>query len=134
MENGQEAIDAWAARHGTAAAFDLLLLDITMPVLDGLSALVEIRRLEREAGESQVPAVAVTANAMPHQVADYILGGFDSHLAKPFKHKELIHAIKTLIRRDCAVLRGKAVGSGLPGCYPRLTPLRPPPRGTREIR
>jgi CheY-like chemotaxis protein len=50
-------------------------------------------------GETVVPAIAVTANAMPHQVADYILGGFDSHLAKPFKHRQLLHAINILLRR-----------------------------------
>jgi DNA-binding response OmpR family regulator len=35
---------------------------------------------------------------MPHQVADYIMGGFDTHLAKPFKRKELLHALKMLLR------------------------------------
>jgi len=98
-ENGQEAILAWQAQRHTATPFDLLLLDITMPVLDGLSALGEIRRQERDLGETVVPAIAVTANAMPHQVADYILGGFDSHLAKPFKHRQLLHAINILLRR-----------------------------------
>ena len=77
---------------------DLLLLDITMPVLDGMSALSEIRRTEAASGSAPVPAIAVTANAMPHQVADYIMGGFDTHLAKPFKRKELLHALRTLLR------------------------------------
>ncbi|NUB43321.1 PAS domain-containing protein [Fertoebacter nigrum] len=98
-ENGQLAIEAWQAAQAAGQGFDLLLLDITMPVLDGLSALGTIREAERAAGLAAVPAVAVTANAMPHQVADYILGGFDSHLAKPFKHQELMHAIRTLIGR-----------------------------------
>jgi CheY-like chemotaxis protein len=43
-----------------------------------------------------VPVIAVTANAMPHQVADYLIAGFDTHLTKPFKQAELLHAIATL--------------------------------------
>ena len=47
-------------------------------------------------GITPVPIIAVTANAMPHQVADYLIAGFDTHLAKPFKRTELLHAIATL--------------------------------------
>lgn len=98
VENGQEAISAWDRARSTGGPFDLLLLDITMPVLDGMSALSEIRRREDAHRLAPVPAVAVTANAMPNQVADYIIGGFDTHLAKPFKRKELLHALRTLLR------------------------------------
>lgn len=98
VENGQEAIDAWEKANSEQLPFDLLLLDITMPVLDGMRALSAIRDRESNLRLSPVPAVAVTANAMPHQVADYIMGGFDTHLAKPFKRKELLHALKTLLR------------------------------------
>ncbi len=98
VENGQEAIEAWEHASAKAAPFDLLLLDITMPVLDGMRALSAIRGREAERKLPQVPAIAVTANAMPNQVADYIIGGFDTHLAKPFKRKELLHALKTLLR------------------------------------
>lgn len=98
VENGREAIHAWNRSLEEGDPFDLLLLDITMPVLDGLSALSEIRDREMRQGMAPVPAIAVTANAMPNQVADYIIGGFDTHLAKPFKRKELLHALKTLLR------------------------------------
>ncbi|MBC2835993.1 PAS domain S-box protein [Paragemmobacter straminiformis] len=98
VENGQDAIAAWKKAGGAGRGFDLLLLDITMPVLDGMSALSEIRRAECATGAPPVPAIAVTANAMPNQVADYIMGGFDTHLAKPFKRKDLLHAIRSLLR------------------------------------
>lgn len=97
VENGQEAVSAWRRAEAEGQAFDVLLLDITMPVQDGLSALMEIRRIEAERGGAKVPAVAVTANAMPNQVADYIMGGFDTHLAKPFKRRDLLHAIRSLL-------------------------------------
>ena len=97
-ENGEEAIRQWEAALQMGAPYDILLLDITMPVLDGMTALLRIRQRETEARLPPVPAIAVTANAMPHQVADYIMGGFDTHLAKPFKRRELFHALKTLLR------------------------------------
>lgn len=97
VENGQEAVAAWRKAEAAGQAFDVLLLDITMPVQDGLSALMEIRRIEAERGGAKAPAVAVTANAMPNQVADYIMGGFDTHLAKPFKRRDLLHAVRSLI-------------------------------------
>ncbi len=95
VENGAEAVAAWRKAEMTGHGYDMLLLDITMPVLDGMSALSEIRQLETGPA---VPAIAVTANAMPNQVADYIMGGFDTHLAKPFKRKDLLHAIRSLLR------------------------------------
>lgn len=98
VENGQDALGHWHRAQADGQPFDLLLLDITMPVLDGLGALTEIRRQEQASGLAPVPAIAVTANAMPNQVADYIMGGFDTHLSKPFKRKELIHAVHTLLR------------------------------------
>jgi CheY-like chemotaxis protein len=98
VEDGVEAISAWERAQAQNSPFDLLLLDITMPVMDGLRALAEIRHREGRGKMPPVPAIAVTANAMPNQVADYIMGGFDTHLAKPFKRKELLHAVKTLLR------------------------------------
>lgn len=98
VENGVEAISAWERAQAQKSPFDLLLLDITMPIMDGLRALAEIRNREGHGKMPPVPAIAVTANAMPNQVADYIMGGFDTHLAKPFKRKELLHAVKTLLR------------------------------------
>lgn len=96
-ENGKEAIEAWKDAQDSGAAFALLLLDITMPVLDGTSALAAIRAAERARGLPPVPAIAVTANAMPSQVADYIVAGFDTHLAKPFRRGDLQHAILSLL-------------------------------------
>ena len=98
VENGQEAIDTWAAARDSGAPFAMLLLDITMPVMDGLSALGAIRAAEAGLGLPPVPAIAITAHAMPHQVADYIVGGFDTHLAKPFRQRDLLHALHSLLR------------------------------------
>jgi len=78
VEDGRQAVEAWQA-----GAYDLVLMDIQMPVLDGVLATREIRRIEAERRQPHTPIVAVTANAMPHQVAEYLAAGLDAHLAKP---------------------------------------------------
>ncbi|MES2666670.1 MAG: PAS domain S-box protein [Pseudomonadota bacterium] len=94
--NGAEAVAEWTRLAAAGTPADLLLLDIAMPVLDGIGALAAIRATGG-AGET-VAALAITANAMAHQVAEYIIAGFDSHLPKPFRRTELFHAIHTLLR------------------------------------
>jgi CheY-like chemotaxis protein len=96
VENGQEAVDIWAQNAARGEVFDIILMDISMPIKDGLTALSEIRAQEEALNLAPVPVIAVTANAMPHQVADYLIAGFDTHLTKPFKQAELLHAIATL--------------------------------------
>lgn len=98
VENGRAAVDTWLAALDRNEPFALLLLDITMPVLDGMSALAEIRGIESARGVAPVSAVAVTAHAMPTQIADYLIGGFDSHLAKPFRRLDLLHALHSLLQ------------------------------------
>jgi len=98
VENGLQAVDAWNAALNAGAPFDLMLLDISMPVLDGISALARMRDAEASAKLPATPAIALTANAMAHQVAEYIMAGFDSHLAKPFHQQELLHAILNLAK------------------------------------
>jgi PAS domain S-box-containing protein len=97
VNDGQAAVAAAAAKD-----YDIVLMDIAMPGMDGVSALHEIRAQEaaREGGDSRppVPVVAVTANAMAHQIVEYISAGFDSHLSKPFGLDDL--------RRLLAVLSG----------------------------
>ena len=100
VENGREAVDAWQDQIAQAQGFDIVLMDISMPVMDGVTALTMIREQEAAQGHAPVPVIAVTANAMPHQVADYLIAGFDTHLAKPFKQAELLHAIVTLTQSD----------------------------------
>lgn len=87
-EDGQAAVAAYQP-----GAFDLLLLDIAMPGLDGPGALNAIRAHERAAGTAPVPALAVTANAMRHQITEYLAAGFAGHLPKPFRKAGLASEI-----------------------------------------
>ncbi|WP_273249008.1 PAS domain S-box protein [Sediminimonas qiaohouensis] len=95
VNDGVEAVQA--ARDGK---FDLILMDISMPLKDGMTALAEIREEEKamNPGE-QVPIVAVTAHAMAHQIAEYVVAGFDSHLSKPFNRADLAQIMSVMLDR-----------------------------------
>ena len=85
---GREAVALRAA-----GAFDLLMIDINMPDLDGVSTLTAIRAQERRDATGRVPALAVTANAMVHQIAEYLESGFDGHISKPINLEMLADAL-----------------------------------------
>jgi PAS domain S-box-containing protein len=94
VNNGKQAVEAWAPER-----YDAVLLDIAMPVMDGITAMQEIRALEAGSGSPEMPIIAVTANAMSHQVAEYLSKGFDSFVAKPVNTADLSHAVSSLVRR-----------------------------------
>ena len=98
VQNGVEVVERWQEAQAAGRPFDLLLLDIRMPLKDGATALREIRAMEREAGRAEAPAIAVTANVMPQQVMDYVAAGFGTHLAKPILRAELMRSIAVLLR------------------------------------
>jgi len=93
-ENGMEAIDLF--RKKGAAYYDIILMDMQMPVMDGCSATIEIRRLEKETikdGVYPVPIVAMTANVMYEDVKKAMDSGMNAHLGKPI---ELGITLKTI--------------------------------------
>jgi signal transduction histidine kinase/cytochrome b561/ActR/RegA family two-component response regulator len=87
-ENGLEAVQAVEQ-----SAFDVVLMDLQMPVMDGLTAIRQIRAREAAAGLARLPIVVVSANAMPEQVAASHAAGADDHLAKPIRADALIESI-----------------------------------------
>ena len=74
-----------------ASSFDLVLMDIQMPNLDGLSATRQIRALPGAAAD--IPIIALTANAMVEDRETYLEAGMDDHVSKPIETKELVQAI-----------------------------------------
>ena len=92
VSDGLQAVQEWAPGR-----FDAVLLDIAMPVMDGKAALQEIRAREAAAGLARVPIIAVTANAMSHQIVEYLLWGFDSCVSKPITMGDLTKAIRTIM-------------------------------------
>ena len=77
-QGGREAAALAAER-----AYDLILLDISMPDMDGPMTLAAIRATEAAQGRPRAPAVALTANTLPQQIEAFLAAGFDAHLGKP---------------------------------------------------
>jgi len=88
VDDGQACLEAW-----TAEPWDLILMDVQMPVMDGLAATRAIRAAEAAQGRARTPIVALTANAMAHQVGEYRKAGMDGHVAKPIEAASLFAAI-----------------------------------------
>ncbi|MGH6964493.1 MAG: ATP-binding protein [Phenylobacterium sp.] len=86
--DGRQAVDAWAV-----GGYDLILMDIQMPVMDGIDAARLIRELEAAEGRRRTPIVALTANALTYQVDEYLAAGMDDHVAKPIEIAKLYEAI-----------------------------------------
>ena len=86
--NGAEAVEA--ARTG---AYDLILMDVHMPVMDGLDATRAIRAMDGATGRT--PIIALTANVQPEQVVRCREAGMDGHVGKPIQISELLAAMAT---------------------------------------
>ena len=88
-ENGAIAVAKLKAGN-----YDLVLMDIQMPVMDGLEATRAIRAWEQEGGRSRTPILALTASALDDDVRRTFEAGVDMHISKPIKKAVLIAAIK----------------------------------------
>jgi len=93
VENGQLAFEAWAA-----APFDLILMDMQMPVMDGLTATGLIRAAEARTGRARTRIVALSADALAHQVAAYALADMDGCLAKPIEVHRLFETLQAAMQ------------------------------------
>ena len=93
VEDGAQAVQA--VRDGD---FDVILMDMQMPVMDGLTATREIRLHEAAMGLDRTPIVMLTANALPEHVSAAEAAGADRHLPKPFDAAELLHLVTALPR------------------------------------
>lgn len=93
--NGQEALDIF--RNSEIGHFDVILMDVMMPIMDGLTATREIRRLIRsDAGT--VPIIAMTANAFQEDRKRVLEAGMNEHLAKPLESEKLIETIGKYVK------------------------------------
>ncbi len=92
VEDGRAAVDAWLS-----AEFDVVLMDMQMPIMDGLEAIRLIRTLEREMRRPRTPIAMLTAATMPENVAAALAAGADLHLAKPITPAVLASGLRRTI-------------------------------------
>jgi len=107
--NGQEALDAYESRP-----FDVVLMDVQMPVMDGLTATQMIRQSEaRHPGRRRLPIMALTAYAMRGDRERCLAAGMDEYLTKPVKPEELSAALNRLVEASAST-EGAARGAAAP--------------------
>ncbi len=85
--NGAEAVRAVQVRP-----YEIILMDVQMPIMDGLSATRHIRQLAAPARD--IPIVAMSANVLPAQIADFRRAGMDDHVGKPFRQRDLLATVQ----------------------------------------
>lgn len=96
--DGAEAVAAWEK-----GGWDAILMDVQMPVMDGPAAARRIREREAETDRPRTPIIAITANALDHQIAAYMAGGMDAHVTKPILAESLFAVLeRTLADADAA--------------------------------
>jgi CheY-like chemotaxis protein len=105
-ENGAEAVELVAR-----CDFDLVLMDVQMPVMDGLAAAREIRLLPKP-GMAELPILAVSANAMEHDIKASLAAGMNDHLCKPFTPDSLYGCIAQWLGKGAAETEPERRGAG----------------------
>lgn len=93
-ENGSDAVEIVKTRR-----FDLILMDVRMPVMDGIAATRAIRQREKDENLTPVPIIALTASALPDEVEECLAAGCDFHVSKPVSKKILQETIANATAR-----------------------------------
>jgi len=89
--NGKEALEMFGLKQ-----YDLILMDIMMPVMDGIMATQKIREIE-STGDSHTPIIAITANALAGDRENCLAAGVDDYIAKPFQANMLVKMMQNLL-------------------------------------
>jgi PAS domain S-box-containing protein len=92
---GTDAIDSWLAAHAAGEPYDIVLMDVHMPEMDGLEAARRIRAIEQERGLARTPVIALTANASAEDREACLEAGMDGFLTKPLNRDELTETLAT---------------------------------------
>jgi signal transduction histidine kinase/DNA-binding response OmpR family regulator/HPt (histidine-containing phosphotransfer) domain-containing protein len=108
-ENGWLALEAM-----NNDAYDAVLMDCQMPVMDGLTATAELRRREQNAGGARLPIIALTANTMEGDRERCLAAGMDDFLSKPFSQQQLAVLLKRWLALQVLPESEKREGSRLP--------------------
>lgn len=104
------AVEVDEARNGSVALskflagdYDLILMDVHMPVMDGLTAIREMRGAEARKKIRPTPIVALTASVFGEEIATCIAAGADMYVAKPIKRAALLEVVARLLKRDSVI-------------------------------
>ena len=100
--NGREALELFSA--SAPGYYDLILMDIMMPVMDGTAAARAIRALPRPDAQT-IPILAMSANAFSDDIRQSLAAGMNDHLSKPIDERKLLAAMARLLGKDEKAVR-----------------------------
>jgi signal transduction histidine kinase/CheY-like chemotaxis protein len=103
VNDGAEAVAAWKAE-----AYDVILMDARMPVMDGPAAARAIREAEGGEGRERTPIIALTADVFAEALAEFEAAGIDAHVAKPVEAARLLRTIEDVLVSDPALAESAA--------------------------
>ncbi len=126
--NGNEALAALER-----IAYDLVLMDVQMPDMDGYQATRTLRQREVAGARSRTPVIALTANAMATDREDCLAAGMDDHLPKPIRLRHLINLVGRFLPRVVPVGEGSAMSSAERRAVVPLRPPTPPPVAAPDL-
>jgi CheY-like chemotaxis protein/HPt (histidine-containing phosphotransfer) domain-containing protein len=132
--NGRVALDL--LERTTPGAFDLILMDVQMPEIDGLAATVTIRRRERERSpDTRIPIIAMTAHAMVGDRERCISAGMDDYLSKPIRPTDLVAAVERIAAQRSPVAHADVarVSKARPNAPSNWPPDEPGPRANDVV-
>ena len=95
--DGAQALEAWRVQD-----FDAILMDVQMPVMDGIQATRAIRQEEARVDRPRTPIIALSANAFHHQISEYLAAGMDTHVPKPIELSALQAALEYVLAQSDA--------------------------------
>lgn len=93
VKNGKQVID----KINSDESFDLVLLDINMPVMDGMECARQIRKLDKN---SNIPLIAITGNANNYTMEDFEKVGINAFIPKPLNYDQLVDTVKRFTNAD----------------------------------
>jgi CheY-like chemotaxis protein len=123
VDNGRKAVEETQAQ-----TFDIVLMDVQMPEMDGLQATAAIRDMEKRTG-SHMPIVALTARAITVDRQRCLEAGMDAYITKPFRPQELVATIERLVSPDA----GKAAECGATKAATKSAASRPAPVAQPQV-
>eukprot|EP00825_Cyclidium_porcatum_P028197 TRINITY_DN30512_c0_g2_i2.p3 TRINITY_DN30512_c0_g2~~TRINITY_DN30512_c0_g2_i2.p3 ORF type:complete len:300 (+),score=21.79 TRINITY_DN30512_c0_g2_i2:1917-2816(+) len=100
--NGKEALDMFGSTK-----YDLILMDIQMPVMDGITATRKIRELESSISSNSIPIIALTANALAGDRETCLAAGMNDYISKPFQIEMLVQKMRDLLKCQKEYYQGK---------------------------
>ena len=112
-ENGAQAVEELQKQK-----FDLVLMDVQMPVMDGVEATAAVRLKEKVSGD-HIPIIAMTAHAMEGDRERFLESGMDGYVSKPVHSHELFEAIDSLLGLNSAITQADSTISGSPAARPQ---------------